>query len=72
MPSGKKNQEQAYDQKPFFAEHFQALIQEISRSRARNVEDFGNALIGKVLVKFQVDDFLLPGRKRLDSMLNAG
>jgi hypothetical protein len=72
MSSRQEKQEQACHQKPFFPEHFQALIQEVSGSRARNVEDFGNALIGKVLIEFQMDDFLLPWRERLDNMLNAG
>lgn len=72
MPAHEEKQEQAGQQKPLFAEHFQAFVQEVGRSRARNIEDFGNALIGKVLVEFQMDHFLLPGRERLDNMLNAG
>jgi hypothetical protein len=36
------------------------------------MEDFGNALVGKILVKFQMDNFLLPRRERLDNVLNAG
>ena len=34
MSSNKEKKEQASQQKPFFAKHFQALIQEVSRGWA--------------------------------------
>lgn len=71
MPVHEEKQEQAGEQKPLFAEHFQALIQQVSRRRAGNIKDFGNALVGKILIELQMDDFLLPGCERLDNMLNA-
>ena len=72
MSSNKEKKEQASQQKPFFAKHFQALVQEVSRGWTRNMKNFGNALVGKILVKLQMDDFLLPRRERLDNVLNAG
>ena len=67
-----EKQEEAGQKQPFFTKHFQAFVQEIGCGRTRNIEDFGDALVGKVLVEFQMDDFLLPRRKRLDNVLYAG